>query len=77
MSGLSPMLAGMDRSRLIVAVADAVLMYEDSTELYDTVRRVLPGPEAIAVLHALVFIEAELGRAEVERLRVRHARLAA
>jgi hypothetical protein len=67
----------MERSRLIVAVADAVLTYEDNDELARAIDRALPGPEAQAVAHAMVFIEAELGRATVERIRARHAAFAA
>lgn len=74
MSDQAVTLAGMDRSHLLVAVADLVLAHEDDTELDAALERRFPGSTAArAMAHGLVLIEAEFGRDAVEKLRARHS----
>jgi hypothetical protein len=66
---------------MIVVCARLVLDYEDNERLLaELERRFPPGRDqdrALDYVYALGFMDAELGRAAVERVLVRHKRLAA
>ena len=69
----------MERSEVIVRVAGIVLRHRDKAGRVDAMRAEFAREDwklAFDILISLIFLEAEMGRAEVERVRDRHATLA-